>query len=91
MDPLGSTLNGGGGCTPYDRRTRPIPLKKAFVDRPWRRRPLGGAGERAPGCSGPAASGGGCWRRQRDQFGELSEVLGGGGEVELIAGAVRAS
>ena len=24
MDPLGSTLNGGGGCTPYDRRTRTL-------------------------------------------------------------------
>jgi hypothetical protein len=28
-------------------------------------------------------------RRHRNQLGELAKVLGGGGEVELIAGAVR--
>ena len=30
-------------------------------------------------------------RRHRDQHGEFPEVLGGGGEVELVVGAVRAS
>ena len=31
------------------------------------------------------------WRGHRDQLGELSEVLSGGGEVELISGAVGTS
>ena len=30
-------------------------------------------------------------RRHRDQHGEFAEVLGGGGEVELVVGAVRPS
>ncbi len=30
-------------------------------------------------------------RRHRDQHGELAEVLGSGGEVELVVGAVRPS
>ena len=34
---------------------------------------------------------GGHDRRRRDQLGELPEVLGGGGEEELVAGAVRPS
>jgi hypothetical protein len=29
------------------------------------------------------------WRRHRKQLGELAEVLGGGGEVEFMTGAVR--
>jgi hypothetical protein len=28
---------------------------------------------------------------KQDQFGKLSEVLGGGREVELVSGAVRAA
>jgi hypothetical protein len=43
---------------------------------------LGRAGDR------PVGSGRCDRRRQWDQLGELAEVLGGGGEVELIAGAV---
>ena len=31
------------------------------------------------------------WRRHRDELGELPEVLGGGCEVELVTGAIRAS
>jgi hypothetical protein len=30
-------------------------------------------------------------RRRGDQLGEFSQVLGGGGEVELVAGAVRSA
>ena len=35
------------------------------------------------------ASGRGVRRRQRDQLGEFAEVLGGGSEVEFVAGAIR--
>jgi hypothetical protein len=30
-------------------------------------------------------------RRHRNQLGELAKVLGGGGEVEFVAGAVRSA
>ena len=44
----------------------------------------------AGGAVGLPASGG-CGVRHGDQLGELSEVLGGGCEVELIAGAIWSS
>ena len=69
---------------------RQIMLKKGFAGRPWGRRRLG-LSERELGCTDPAASAGGCRRVHRDQLRELAEVLGGGGEVELVEGTVRAS
>ena len=49
-------------------------------------------------CAGRSGGGARCnasgrWDRwwRRDRHGELSEVLGGGGEVELVAGAVWSS
>ena len=40
------------------------------------------------GASGGGPSGG-CRNRWRDQLGEFPQVLGCGGEVELISGALR--
>jgi hypothetical protein len=66
------------------------PLSADFVEEVWfegvavaRIGGRGHAGER------PAASGRGDRRRHRNQLGKLAEVLGGGGEVEFVARAVR--
>src|ERR1051325_1144104 len=49
---------------------------------------LRGREDVAGGCDGSC---GGGWYRRRDQDGELAKVLGGGGKVELVAGAIRAA
>jgi hypothetical protein len=52
----------------------------------------GGADRRCDhGCECRVASGRRDRRRHRDQLGELAEVLGCGGEMELVAGTVRPS
>jgi hypothetical protein len=36
----------------------------------------------------PIVPSGGCGARERDQLGQFAWVLGGGGEVELVSGAL---
>jgi hypothetical protein len=43
------------------------------------------------GVSGFGRGSGGCGALRRDELGEFAQVLGGGGEVELISGAVRSA
>ena len=66
---------------------RPIVLKNPIADRPGVLAVLAFvAVDEARG-----ASGGHDWRLNGDQLGEFAEVLGGGGEEELVAGAARTS
>ena len=46
------------------------------------------SGETGSGRVRPCASSGGCEAWRRDELGELSQVLRGGDEVELISGAL---
>jgi hypothetical protein len=64
-------------------RKWPMLLKKSAVERSGRRDV-----EHADRCR---VSGWHRLRRHRDELGKLSEVLGGGREVELVSGAVRAA
>jgi hypothetical protein len=41
--------------------------------------------------SGFGRGSGGCWALRRDELGEFAQVLGDGGEVELISGALGTS
>ena len=67
----------------WDGGFGPMLLKKSAVERSGRRDV-----EHAGRCR---VSGWHRLRRHRDELGKLSEVLGGGGEVELVSGAVRAA
>ena len=74
--------------TPEEARARfgaswPIALKKSVPERLDWLSPSGEDGR-------PWALRQG-WRRRRDQLGELPEVLGGGGKVELVSRPVRPS
>ena len=64
-------------------RSRLIPLKKSALE-------SGRFGREIGRMADPTRSGG-CWSRHRDELCEFPQVLGGGGEVEFIAGAVWSS